>query len=55
MKLGEIFVYTYKMFIYADKIFMYKRAKIDLDRSVKTFKFRNLGLDHLIGDNKIFF
>ena len=34
---------------------MYKRAKIDLDRSVKTFKFRNLGLDHLIGDNKIFF
>ena len=25
---------------------------IDLDRSMKTFRFRNLGLDRLIGDNK---
>ena len=27
---------------------------IDLDRSMKTFGFKNLGLDRLIGDNKKF-
>ena len=58
MKAGEILVYTYKIFVFIHKIFMYKRAKncvgIDLARSMKTFRFKNLGLDRLIGDNKKF-
>ena len=36
---------------------MYKRAKIALvliDRSIKTFRFKNLGLDCLISNNKKF-
>ena len=58
MKAGEILVYTNKIYTHIPIKYSCRKGRIcagiDLDRSMKTFRFKNLGLDRLLGDSEKF-